>query len=183
MRLEPIDRPSSWLGRLMSFAMKRQLGKVILPSRVVYNRIPRMWNVSWALLNLEMRGLTIPWDLRLLIHTRASMMNGCTFCEDIAAAQAVQHGLGLERFRALDGWRESALFSDAERAALAYTEESTRKHAVEDATYEELEKHWSERQIAEITVVNAVANFYNLLNGPLQIPAEGLRALAEQRAR
>ena len=77
MRIEPIDKPSSWLGRLMSFAMRRQLGKQITPSRVVYNRVPRMWNVSWALFRLEYQGFRISHELTLLIQTRAAMLNRC----------------------------------------------------------------------------------------------------------
>ncbi|MEN8185142.1 MAG: hypothetical protein ABFS46_21680, partial [Myxococcota bacterium] len=84
MRLEPIDKASSWLGALLSFAMRRQLGKTIMPARVIYNRVPRMWNVTWALLRLQLQGLVLEPSLRLLVQTRAGMLNRCDFCQDIA---------------------------------------------------------------------------------------------------
>jgi len=51
-----------------------------------------------------------------------------------------------------------------------------------DATFDELRKHFSEREIAEIVVENAKSNFYDLLNVPLDIPDDGLLAIAERRA-
>jgi len=181
-RLAPIDRPPTLLGRFMAFLTRRQLGKEITPARVIYNRLPRMWNVSWALVNLELRGYTLPSELRLLIHARVSMMNGCAFCKDIVLARAVQERIGLEKFRALDDWRASPLFSERERAALAFAEEATARREVSDATFEALRKHFGEREIVEVVVENAVSNFYNLLNVPLGIEDDGLFALARERA-
>jgi alkylhydroperoxidase family enzyme len=181
MRLEPVPRPASLLGRILSFAMQRQLGRVITPAQVIYNRVPRMWNVSWALIRLQLRGLRIAPDLRLLIQTRAAMLNRCEFCQDIAKALAVQQKIGLEKFRDLEAHATSPAFSDAERAALAYVDEATRNKTVSDATFARLRKHFDDREVVEITVVNAVENFYNLLNIPLEIPADGLQELAEAR--
>lgn len=182
MRLAPIEKPPTLLGRLLSFAFRRTLGKTITPARVVYNRVPRMWNVSWALLRLDLSGFTLPAELRHLVHVRVSMLNGCLFCRDIALARAVQDQLGLEKFRALDAWRESPLFSDRERAALAFAEEATLQKEVSDATFDALRERFSEREIAELVVENAKANFYNLLNVPLQIHEDGLLQLAQRRA-
>jgi alkylhydroperoxidase family enzyme len=141
-----------------------------------------MWNVSWALLNLDLRGFTLPHELLYLLHVRISTLNGCAFCKDIALAGAVRQRLGLEKFSALSDWRESPLFSDRERAALAFVEEATLKREVGDATFDELRKHFSEREIAELVVENAKSNFYNLLNVPLEIPDDGLLAIAERKA-
>ena len=184
MRLTPIDRPPTLLGRFVSFLYRRALGKTITPARVINNRVPRMWNVSWALLNLDLRGFTLPHELLYLMHVRVSTLNGCAFCKDIVLAAAVRQRLGLEKFKALagDGWRSSPLFSDPERAALAFAEEATLHKVVSDATFDELRKHFSEREIAELVVENAKSNFYNLLNVPLEIEEDGLLAIAERRA-
>ena len=179
MRLDPIDKPSSSLGRLMSFAMRRQLGKTIMPARVIYNRVPRMWNVTWALLRLQLQGLRIDPSLRLLVQTRAGMLNRCEFCQDIAKAMAVQQRIGLEKFRDLDAFATSPAFSERERAALAFVDEATRHKTVNDATFENLRKHFDDREIVEITLMNALENFYNLLNIPLEIESDGLLEIAE----
>lgn len=182
MRLAPLDRPPTLLARVMSIVTRRMLGKELTPARVIYHRVPRMWNVSWALLNLDLRGFTLPHDLLLLLHVRVSTLNGCAFCRDIALARAVQQRIGLEKFRALDDWRTSPLFSERERAALAFVEEATVRREVADATFDALRPHFSEREIVELTVENAVSNFYNLLNVPLGIEDDGLLAIAERRA-
>ena len=114
-RLQPIDTPPTLRARFMSFMMKRQLGRVIFPARVVYNRIPGMWNVAWAWIMLQMRGLKISEELSLLIHTRVALSNGCTFCADIAMAQAYMAKLGMEKFEALFEWENASVFTDREQ--------------------------------------------------------------------
>lgn len=181
MRLEPIDRPPTLKGRVAAWMMKRQLGKVITPARVVYNRVPAAYDVAYALLKLIPK-LKLDAQTRLLVQTWSAMINSCHFCVDIARAQAVMEGIGLEKFEALPDWRTSVLFGDRERAALAYAEEATRNRKVSDATFETLRKHFSEVEIVEITYLNAIENFYNLINLPLEIDAsDGLCAIQQGR--
>jgi AhpD family alkylhydroperoxidase len=182
-RLDPIDQPPTLLARIAAMMMRRQLGKVMTPARVIYNRVPRMYNLSWQLVKLQREGLTLEPELRLLVQVWVAMVNRCTFCVDIAKALAVNERIALDKFHALPEWRTSPLFSDRERAALAYADEATRHKKVEDATFATLRKHFSERQIVEITFLNALENFYNLLNLPLGIEEDGLCAIAEGRQR
>jgi len=182
-RLDPIEQPPTLLARIAGLMMRRQLGKVMTPAKVIYNRVPRMYNLAWQLVRLQREGLELPAELRLLVQVWVAMVNRCTFCVDIAKAMAVQEHIPLEKFHALPEWRTSPLFSDRERAALAYAEEATRNKKVDDATFEELRKHFSERQIVELTFLNALENFYNLLNLPLGIEDDGLCAIAQQRQR
>ncbi|MCP5059413.1 MAG: carboxymuconolactone decarboxylase family protein [bacterium] len=176
MRLEPIQRPSSFLGRVMSFGMQRGLGQTIMPAKVLYNRVPRLWNVTWANLRLT-NSLAISKELALLLQTQIALRNGCEFCVDIARAFAIRQAMGIERFDALAQWQESDVFDDAERAALAYAEAMSDR-CVDDGVFEELRKHWGEREIAEITAVCALENYYNLINLALEIPDDGLERLA-----
>jgi alkylhydroperoxidase family enzyme len=182
-RLDPIEQSPTLLARIAGLMMRRQLGKVMTPAKVIYNRVPRMYNLAWQLVRLQREGLELPSELRLLVQVWVAMINRCTFCVDIAKAMAVHEHVPLEKFHALPEWRTSPLFSDRERAALAYVEEATRNKKVEDATFEELRKHFSERQIVELTFLNALENFYNLLNLPLGIEDDGLCAIAQQRQR
>lgn len=183
MRLEPIDRPPTLKGRIAAWMMKRQLGKVITPARVVYNRVPVAYDVAYALLKVTQKGrLQVSTSLRLLVQTWAAMVNSCHFCVDIARAQAVMEGIGLDKFNDLPNWRTSPLFDERERAALAYVDEATRNKTVSDATFETLRKHFDDREIVEITYLNAIENFYNLINIPLQIEAsDGLCAIQQER--
>lgn len=180
MRIAPIERPPTLLGRLLTLAMRRQLGRPITPSQVVYNRVPAAWRISLAFLRFELFGAVLPHELRLLATTHVAMLNGCAFCRDIKRAFAVRQKLGIARFDALAEWRTSELFTPAERAALAFVEEATLAKQVSDATFAELRRHFDEREIVELALENAIENFYNLLNVPLEIESDGLEALARE---
>ena len=178
MRLTSIEKPPSLLGKLLDLAIRRTLGRSITPSQVIYNRVPAAWRITLAFQLFERFGAKLPQELLLLVSTHVAMLNGCAFCQDIKRAVAIRSKLGTKRFDALADWRSSALFSERERAALAYVEEATRTKLVSDATFAELAKHFDEREIAELTLANAIENFYNLLNLPLEVEADGLEALA-----
>jgi alkylhydroperoxidase family enzyme len=178
MRLSAIEKPPSLLGRVLNFAIRRELGRSITPSQVIYNRVPAAWRITLAFQLFERYGAKLPQELLLLLTTRVAMLNGCEFCQDIKRAIAVRGELGTQRFDALGDWRNSDVFDDRERAALAFVEEGTQNKIVSDATFAELAKHFDEREIVEITLSNAIENFYNLLNLPLEVEADGLEALA-----
>jgi AhpD family alkylhydroperoxidase len=181
MRLEPIEKPRGLLMRIAYWLSRRQLGSVMSPMKVIYARSPALaWPNLW-IVNAE-RGLSLEPELRLLITTQSALVNGCTFCADLHLAQAVQARIGLEKFKALPEFETSPLFSERERAALAYTDSVTRTRNASDAVFETLRKHYDERQIVEITWLNAIGNFFNLMAVPLQIESDDFTAMALRRA-
>ncbi len=183
MRLDPIEKPTNPLLRIAYLLSRRQLGRVITPLKVIYARAPRLGLLGARIARILESGLSLEPELRLLVTTQSSMLNGCTFCADLHRAQAVQERIGLDKFRALPDFRTSPLFSDRERAVLAYTEEATVQRRVSDETFEALRAHASEREIVEITWLNAIGNYFNLLAVPLQIESDELLDLALARTR
>jgi AhpD family alkylhydroperoxidase len=181
MRLEPIERPSSLFVRLAYLVSKRQLGAVMTPMKVIYARVPRLLRASLSLLRAE-QSLSLDPALKLLVSTQSSLLNGCGFCADLHRAQAIQAKLGRERFRDLEDYAQSPHFSERERAALAYTEEITRQRKVSDSTFERLRAHFSEKEIVELTWLNAVGNYFNLMAVPLGLESDDLEKLALKRA-
>ena len=181
MRLEPIERPSSLLVRLAYLVSKRQLGAVMTPMKVIYARVPRLLRASLSLMRAG-DSLSLDPALKLLIATQSSLLNGCGFCADLHRAQAIQAKLGRERFRDLEDYAQSPHFSERERAALTYTEEITRHRKVSDATFERLRAHFSEKEIVELTWLNAVGNYFNLMAVPLGLESDDLEKLALKRA-
>jgi alkylhydroperoxidase family enzyme len=161
---------------------KRRLGKVMTPMKVVYARMPKIFRLVYEEVKLVDKGLSVEPTINFLVRTRVAMINGCSFCVDIAKATAIQRHMTLEKFDALADYRTSPLYSERERAALAYVEEATRTKRVSDATFEALRRHFTEREIVEITWLNALENYYNLINLPLEIESDGLCAIAERRA-
>jgi alkylhydroperoxidase family enzyme len=180
-RLEPVDRPPTLFARAAQWVMRRRLGRVITPARVVYDRVPALYRVAVALIRAEQKGLTLPAETALLLKTHAALLNSCGFCVDIARAQAVQERLSLEKFEALADFETSPLFPERERAALAYVAEVTRRIEVDDRTFERLRKSWSEREVVEITWLAALEAYYNRIARPLRIESDGLCSLALAR--
>src|SRR5689334_23842924 len=68
----------------------------------------------------------VPRKTLELVHLRASQINGCSYCVDSGARNAKKAGETDERLFAVAAWRETPYFTDAERAALALTEATTR---------------------------------------------------------
>ena len=181
MRMKPIEQPKGLMMRIAFWMTRRQFGKVLTPMKVLYPRMPGVLKLSYEIQKFETKGIRLEPGLHFMVGTLASQINGCGFCVDIGRAMAIRQHLGMERFSALSEYRTSPLFSDRERAALAYVEEATRHKRVSDATFEALRQHFSESEIVEITWLNAVHNYYNLINLPLEIESDGLCAIAARR--
>jgi AhpD family alkylhydroperoxidase len=66
-------------------------------------------------------------DLKMmeLLNVRISQLNGCAYCLDMHVRDAVQAGEAPQRLAVLPAWRDTALFTDKERAALALAESIT----------------------------------------------------------
>src|SRR5262245_1301657 len=88
-----------------------------------------------------------------LVKMRASQINGCAYCLDVHSKEARKAGETEQRLYLLNAWRESHLFSPAERAVLAWTEALTnvsQTHAP-DADYEALRPHFADKEIVDLT--------------------------------
>ena len=98
-----------------------------------------------------------------LVKLRASQINGCAYCIHMHATDAVKSGETAMRIHLLSAWRESPSFTDRERAALTWTESLTRiaKTNAPDADYALLKSHFSDHEIAYLTVLIGAINFWN----------------------
>lgn len=98
-----------------------------------------------------------------LVKTHASQINGCAFCVHMHVKDAVKHGETDIRLHMLNAWRESPLFTDRERAALAWTETLTliTEKGAPDAAYELVKSQFSEREIGYLTLAIGNINVWN----------------------
>lgn len=98
-----------------------------------------------------------------LVRLRASQINGCAFCIHMHVKVAVKNGESDMRIHMLDGWRESPLFTDRERAALNWTESLTliaETHAP-DEDYALLQSQFNETEIGYLTLLIGAINVWN----------------------
>jgi len=101
-----------------------------------------------------------------LVRVRASQINGCAFCLDMHNADARTHGEDQRRLDILPAWREApGMFSLSEQAALALTEAltSNAKEGVSDRLWDDLARHFHERQIVRLVLAVATINVWNRL--------------------
>jgi AhpD family alkylhydroperoxidase len=118
---------------------------------------------------------SVPRATMELAHLRASQINGCSPCVYGGAISAKKAGESDERLFAVAAWRETDLFTDAERAALALAESMTRladqTDPVPDEVWNEAARHFDEKQMAGLVLWVATTNLFNRLNATTKQPA------------
>jgi alkylhydroperoxidase family enzyme len=100
---------------------------------------------------------------------------------DIGRAFTIQASMNQGKFDALDQYRTSSLFTNAEHAALDYVTELTKNKEVKTDTFARLARHYSEREICEIVWLVASEHVYNMTNIGLNIHSDMLCDITRQR--
>lgn len=99
-----------------------------------------------------------------LVYLRVSLINGCAFCIDMHSRDLLKGGLAVEKLVLVPGWREAgALFSEREKAALAWAETVTlvAETGVPDAAFQAASAVFSEKELADLTIAIGLMNTYN----------------------
>jgi len=172
--LPPVEKPKSLLVKLVYAMTRRQFGKVLTPVKVVYSRLPLAFGMFVGKIPKLDKKLVLPLETQFLVREQVARINVCEFCMDIGRAFVIQASLNEAKFDALEQYRTSPLFSDAERALLDYVSELTRDRNVKPETFARLAKHYSERQICEIVWLAATEHLYNITNLGLNIHSDML---------
>ena len=115
---------------------------------------------------LQLEGLVGQHVDRKLLHLlklRASQINGCAYCIGMHTDEALRDGEPTERLTMLDAWEESSLYSDKERAALAWVEEVTliADSGASKEGFDALKAHFSEDEIGWLTLAATMINAWN----------------------
>ncbi len=128
---------------------------------------------------------SVPQKTLALVHLRASQINGCSVCVDLAL-RFNKAGDSNERLFAVAAWRDAPYFSDAERAALALTEAVTRlsdrPDPVPDEIWNEAARHFNESELGTLVLWIAVTNVWNRLNvATRQVAGEWAKSAEAQK--
>jgi AhpD family alkylhydroperoxidase len=116
-------------------------------------------------LETKVRSSGLEQSLIELVKTRASQINGCAFCINMHTQDARKHGETEQRLYLLNAWREVPVYTERERAALAWTEAVTlisETHAPDDV-YEQVRSQFSEAETVNLTMLIATINAWNRL--------------------
>ena len=106
----------------------------------------------------------LPGELVDLVYLRVSQINNCAYCLDMHTRELLKRGLKIEKLALVQAWKEGGnLFSEAERAALAWAETVTlvAETGVPDGAYEAARQVFDEKQLVDLTIAISLMNSYN----------------------
>lgn len=111
-----------------------------------------------------MTGTSLPEKLIHLVFLRVSQINGCAHCIDVHTRDLLKSGMSVDTAFLVAVWHEAKyLFTEQERAALAWSEEVTRvseTHASDEA-YAAASAVFSEKDLVDLTLTIATMNALN----------------------
>lgn len=115
----------------------------------------------------------VSMELKRMVATITSAAGGCQYCVAHTALGLDQAGVAADKQAAIWEFDTHALFTEAERAALAYARGAGQSpSAVTDADFARLREHYDDGEILEITAVIALFGFLNRWNSSLGVPLE-----------
>jgi alkylhydroperoxidase family enzyme len=179
--LSPIEKPRGPMKKLAYCFTRKQFGKVLTPVKVHAARLPAAFGLFYAKVGRLDKNLTLPPETVLFIRQQVARLNICLFCIDIGRAFAIKEMIKEAKFDALDQYRTSTLFTDAERAALDYVTELTKDKKANPDTFVRMAPHYSEREICEIVWLVASEHLYNVTNIGLNIHSDMLCDINKKR--
>jgi AhpD family alkylhydroperoxidase len=128
-----------------------------------------------AMVSLEsyLRHCGIEPSLIELVKLRVSQLNDCAYCIDNHSKKLLSSGESQERLHLLNAWRDANCYSEREKAAFAWAEAVTRLSEMhgDESLYAAVRKHFSEKELIDLTLAIIAINGWNRLNIAFRIPA------------
>lgn len=108
----------------------------------------------------------LPADLVDLVYLRVSQINNCAYCLDMHTRDLIKKGVKIEKLALLQAWPEAGrLFSERERAALAWADTVTRvsETGIPDEAFQAVRAVFEEKEVVDLTIAIGLMNTYNRL--------------------
>lgn len=154
--------------------------KLLADRGVVPNMFKALSNVPDLVLGIAalLRGLMCEGALKgwykELIATRVASLNDCEYCVSAHRYLAAQRGATPEQVASYDSY-ETGPFTEKEKAGFRYADLLHQSgHAVDDAAFAAVSRHYSANEIIELTSVAAAFEFFPRINTALHIPVTPL---------
>ena len=134
-----------------------------MTTRLDYYRAQPQLALKYVDVSRAIDAAGLPEHLLELVYMRASQLNGCAFCLDMHAKDALAAGEDAMRLMALPAWDESPLYTAQERAALLWTEALTNLQAgrASDEAFAAVRPHFSDPELAALTFAIGQINLWN----------------------
>ena len=179
--LPPIEKPKGLMMKLAYHFTRRRFGKVLTPLKVHSARLPLAFGLFYTKIGKLDKKLQLPPETVLLIREQVARINVCLFCMDIGRSVTIKASMDEAKFDALEQYRTSALFTDAERATLDYVTELTKDKKIDPNTFARISRYYSEHEVCEIVWLAASEHLYNMTNIGLNIHSDMLCDISKQK--
>ncbi len=162
------------LTRLMYRYAKRRFGEVPEPFAVYANAPGLMVAAGVHESILEKASKRLPASVRELAVYWTARTVGCSWCVDFGAMMIRLDGLDVDRLKDIDSYATSTLYTDDERAAIAYADAmTTDPHTVTDEQVADLRRRFGDAGVMELTYQIGVENMRARMNTALGITEQG----------
>jgi AhpD family alkylhydroperoxidase len=169
----PLDPPRTLTYRLTEWYSRRRFGAVAEPAAAMAHNPRVLMSNARHEMSVEKWHALDP-TLKDLAVMAAAVTVGCSWCVDFGYWISTSKGVDPAKLRAVPQWRDSDLFSDTERAVLAYAEAvSATPLAVTDAMVADLREHMDDAALVELTMMIAVENERSRFNSALGLTSQG----------
>jgi AhpD family alkylhydroperoxidase len=163
-----------WYVRLIFALQRRRYGTELEPARL-WGRTPKAFLALTLLYRaLERKSSPVEPALRSLIIVRVSQINWCAFCVDLNSATAIERDVPAAKLEVLGDCERSPLFSEREKAALAYAHSMTYSdRQVDDTMMSRLKAQFDDDAIIELTALIGFQNLSSKFNAALGVAPQG----------
>ena len=175
----PLDPPRTLTYRLVEWYSRRRFGAVADPAAAMGHNMPVLITDARHEMSLQKWNRLDP-TLKDLAEMAAAVAIGCSWCVDFGYWISTSRGTDPAKLRAVPRWRESDVFTDLERAVMAYAEAATQTPtAVTDEMVANLRRHLDDAALVELTMMIAVENQRSRFNSALGLTSQGFKDRCE----
>ncbi len=177
-RIEPLSpKRAGLLTRTMYRVAKRRYGQVPEPFAVSAHHRKLMIAGAVHETMVDRASRTLPVGVRELAVLWTARAIGCSWCVDFGSMLQRLDGLDIERLKDIDNYATSPLFSDDERAAIAYADAmTTDPHTVTDEQVADLRARFGDAGVFELTYQIGLENMRARVNSALGITEQGFNS-------
>lgn len=177
-RIEPLSpKRAGLLTRTMYRIAKRRYGQVPEPFTVTAHHSRLLVAGAVHETMLERASRTVPVSVRELAVLWTARKIGCSWCVDFGSMLQRLDGLDVDRLKYIDDYATSPLYSDDERAAIAYADAmTTDPHTVTDGQVADLRARFGDAGVIELTYQIGVENMRARINTALGITEQGFNS-------
>jgi AhpD family alkylhydroperoxidase len=165
------------LTRAMYRIAKRRYGQVPEPFTVTAHHRGLLIAGAVHETMLDKASKTLPVSVRELAVFWTARTVGCSWCVDFGSMLQRLDGLDIKRLVDIEDYATSPLFSDDERAAIAYADAmTTDPHTVTDEQVADLRARFGDAGVIELTYQIGVENMRARMNTALGITEQGFNS-------